>query len=305
MRGRITSLAARAPLALVWGLLALPFPGPAWAAQGSASQQAAADLPTFRSDAWYLPAQHLLGFVEIPAGPVLMGSDPARDSVAFDNERWSAQQPQGTVEVDAFYIGRYEVTVAQFRTFVESTGYGVDERSLQSAPDHPVVAVSWTDALAYARWLEATLRVSPSTPTELKQLLNEGWRISVPSEAEWERAARGADGRIYPWGDEPRADRATFAAQGTTPVGSYDCPECPFGLSDMAGNAWEWTRSPYQPYPYDEGDDRSNLEVDALWVMRGGSFGDAATLVRNASRGAGAPGVRRPFIGFRLAITRF
>ncbi len=286
-------------------MLALPFPEPIRAAQEPQAQQAAADLPTFRSDAWFLPNQRLLGFVEIPAGPVLMGSDPARDSMAFDNERWDVQHAQDTVEVEAFYIGRYEVTVAQFRVFVESTGYGVDEQALRSAPDHPVIAVSWTDALAYARWLETTLRVSPNTPSELRELLNDGWRISIPTEAEWERAARGADGRIYPWGDEPRADRATFAAQTTTPVGSYDCPECPFGVSDMAGNAWEWTRSPYQPYPYDPTDDHDNLDVDALWVMRGGSFGDDVTLIRTATRGAGAPGVRRPFIGFRLAITRF
>ena len=87
------------------------------------------------------------------------------------------------------------------------------------------------------------------------------------------------------------------------PVGSFDCPECPFGLFDMSGNVWEWTRSPYQSYPYDPTDDRENLEIDALWVMRGGSFADPARNVRAAIRGGGDPGVRRPFMGFRLVLS--
>ncbi len=70
----------------------------------------------------------------------------------------------------------------------------------------------------------------------------------------------------------------------------------------MAGNVWEWTRSPYQPYPYDESDDRAGLDADALWVMRGGAFNDPARLVRSAARGAAEPGARRAFIGFRVAI---
>ena len=87
-------------------------------------------------------------------------------------------------------------------------------------------------------------------------------------------------------------------------MGTYGCPECPFDLHDMAGNVWEWTRSPYQPYPYDEADDGEGLEADALWVMRGGSFGDPAHFVRAANRGGADPGARRPFIGFRVALTR-
>jgi formylglycine-generating enzyme required for sulfatase activity len=71
----------------------------------------------------------------------------------------------------------------------------------------------------------------------------------------------------------------------------------------MSGNVWEWTRSPYQPYPFDTGNDRDGLDADALWVMRGGSFADAERNVRAATRGGGDPGVRRPFIGFRVAIS--
>ena len=73
----------------------------------------------------------------------------------------------------------------------------------------------------------------------------------------------------------------------------------------MAGNVWEWTRSPYQPYPYDATDDREDFDAEALWVMRGGSFSDPAQLVRAANRGGADPGARRPFIGFRVVISRF
>ena len=261
-------------------------------------------LDGFRADAWFLPDDDALGFVEIPAGPFTMGSDPAVDPQAFDNERWSARQAQGTVDLPAFAIGRYEVTVAQFRAFAAASGDTFAEETLRGAADHPVGSISWPDALAYCRWLEATLREWPATPPVLRQRLNAGWRITLPSEAEWEKAARGADGRVYPWGDVPRRDRANFGgADGTTPAGSFDCPECPFGLGDMSGNVWELTRSPYQPYPYDESDDAGDLASDALFVMRGGSFMDPEGNVRATVRGGADPGVRRPFIGFRVVIT--
>ena len=263
------------------------------------------DLPGFRTDAWYLPDEELLGFVEIPAGPFLMGSDPVQDPLAFDNEWWPGTRSRATLDLPTFYVGRYEVTVAQFAAFVEEAGYGADDEAFQGPPDHPVAAVTWTDALAYARWLDRTLREWPQTPPELGQLLRDGWRISLPTEAEWEKAARGSDGRIYPWGSEPRRDRANYQGRSTAPVGAFECPECPFGLHDMSGNVWELTRSPYQAYPYDESDDREGLDADALWVMRGGAFNDTERNIRTTIRGGADPGVRRPFIGFRLAISPF
>lgn len=265
---------------------------------------APANLPGFRADAWMLPSDDLLGFVEVPAGTFIMGSDKVTDPLAFDNERWSPAETRGTVNLPAFYIGRYEVTVAQFQAFVAATERKVDTQTLAAPPTHPVTFVSWPDALAYCRWLEAAMKTSPVTPTLLKARLDAGWHVTLPSEAEWEKAARGTDGRRYPWGNDARNGRANLGSQGSVPVGSIACPECPYGLSDMSGNVWEWTRSPYQPYPYDPGDDGSTMGSDALWVTRGGAFSDGEQLGRTTTRGIAAPDVRRPFIGFRVVLTR-
>jgi formylglycine-generating enzyme required for sulfatase activity len=265
---------------------------------------AVSELPGFRSDTWFLPDEDLLGFVEIPAGVFVMGSDPAIDPRAFELEQWSSTSAQGRVALPTFYIGRYEVTVAQLSAFAQATAHTLDERALQAPPDHPASLVSWPDALAYARWLDAVLRESPATPPRLAALLSSGWRVSLPTEAEWEKAARGAGGRVFPWGNEPEPDRANYGGRSTTPVGSYECTECVFALADMAGNVWEWTRSPYQPYPYDSIDNGGGLQADALWVIRGGSFADPESFVRAANRGRADPGVRRPFIGFRVSISR-
>lgn len=274
-------------------------------AEGQQSLDAAlSELEGFRADSWYLPDEGMLGFVEIPAGTFPMGSNPLIDPMAFENERWSESRRQGIVDLPTYYISRYEVTVAQFKAFVEATGYRVDPLALQSPLDHPVGYVSWTDALAYARWLEARLRESAHTPEPLQRLLADGWRVNIPDEAQWEKAARGSEGRIYPWGNQPSREKANYSGSGTMPVGSHPCPECQYGLHDMSGNVWEWTRSPYQPLPFDPSDDRANLSEDALWVMRGGSFNDAENNARAAVRGAADPGARRPFIGFRLVITR-
>ena len=158
--------------------------------------------PRFRADAWFLPDEPLLGFVEIPAGPFLMGSDPRQDRQSSDNE-----QPQHSVTLPTYYIARFPVTVAQFGAFAESTGYTPgDMDSLRDAPTRPVRWITWHEALRYCDWLTATLRAWPGTPEPLATLLRSGdqagrpWRVTLPSEAEWEKAARGTDGRIYPWG---------------------------------------------------------------------------------------------------------
>ena len=286
-----------------WLYTERPQPVPAVSTASSSTRAEQTVGRVFRPDAWFLPDDDLLGFVEIPAGPFQMGSDPARDPMMFDNERWTPSSAMASLDLPTFYIGRYEVTVAQFRAFVEATGFPVDARALSAPADHPVAAVSWPDALAYCRWLERTLAESSATPLRLRQLVDGGWRVGLPTEAEWEKAARGTDGRIFPWGDAPRRDRANYESAGPAPVGSLGCPECPFGLFDASGNVWELTQSPYEPYPYDPVG-QPNLDEDALWVMRGGSYSDPARNVRVAIRGGADPGARRPFIGFRVALTR-
>jgi formylglycine-generating enzyme required for sulfatase activity len=204
--------------------------------------------PRFRADAWYLPDEPLLGFVKIPAGPFLMGSDDERDS-------WLLKaSPQHKVKLPAYYITRYPVTVAQFRAFVDASGYQWGRSSQQGAAHHPVVYVSWHDALAYCYWLTARLREWSGTPEPLATLLRtEDWRVILPSEAEWEKAARGADGRAYPWGNEPDPNRANYDGTGintTSTVGCFPHGASPYGVEELSGNIWEWTRSLEGDYPY-------------------------------------------------------
>lgn len=241
-------------------------------------------------------------FVEIPAGPFVMGASPAEDPDAFDNERWSSSEGQGTVDLPAFMMSRREITVEQFRAFAESGAWTMGSQARSGPPAHPVRFVSWPEAVAYTRWLQSTLERSPGSDV-IRDRLADGWRVALPTEAQWEKGARGTDGRRFPWGNEPRPDRANFQGAGTTPAGQHPCPECPYGLEDMSGNVWEWTRSPYQPYPYSETDDFANLEGDALFVIRGGHFGDGARLIRTTARGGADPGARRAFIGFRVVLT--
>lgn len=242
-------------------------------------------------------------FVEIPAGPFIMGAAAPHDDLAFDNERWSPAVGEGTVQLPTFYLSRHEVTVGQFATFARASGWKANPATLQGDPAHPVTFVSWPDAVAYCRWLENILKEDAAAPVGLRDRVRSGWRVSLPTEAQWEKAARGGDRRRYPWGATARTDRANYAGHGTTPVGRFPCPECPYGLADMSGNVWEWTRSPFQPYPYDTADDRTNLDADALWVIRGGGFADPERLVRTTARGGADPGARRAFIGFRVAIS--
>ena len=228
------------------------------------------DDPRFRADTWYLPAEPLLGFRRIPAGPFLMGSDPGRDADAYD-----AEQPQHTVDLPyEYYVARYPVTVAQFEAFVQASGYKPrDEDCLRGLPNHPVVWVSWHDALAYCEWLTVRLREWSETPEPLAHgLRTAGWCVTLPSEAEWEKAARGIDGRLYPWGDDPNPNCANYRETGigkTSAVGCFPGGVSPYGVEEMSGNVWEWTRSLWGPewdkltfpYPYKPEDGREQLQA--------------------------------------------
>ena len=207
-------------------------------------------------------------FIEVPGGPFAMGADRARDPEAFDNERWSSAVSEGSVDVPTFLIARREVTVSQFAAFVRDRRWTVDPRALALPPSDPVAFVSWPDALAYCRWLQAALGTSSDTPAQVASRLGAGWRVTLPTEAEWEKAVRVLDRGQLSW-----------------------------------GRVAEWTRSPYQPYPYDPSDDWSNLEADALWVIRGGISDDSARKPRATARTGADPGARRAFIGFRVAIS--
>ena len=127
-----------------------------------------------------------------------MGSKQG-DQLASDDE-----MPQHKLSLPRYYIARYPVTVAQFRAFVDASGYTPeDEDSLHGLLNHPVVNITWYEALKYCQWLTERLREWEGTPEPLASLLRqEGWQVTLPSEAEWEKAARGTDGRLYPWGDD-------------------------------------------------------------------------------------------------------
>jgi formylglycine-generating enzyme required for sulfatase activity len=217
---------------------------------------------------------------EIPAGPFVMGSDAGAPD----------EGPKREVDVSAFSIDRFEVTNKDFAAFVEATGYVTDGEESgakriwrdeygDGEENHPVVRVNWNDAVAYCEWL--------------------GKRL--PSEAEWEKSARGPDNTKYPWGDEYDAAQANgkdSGLRGTASVGSY--PANGYGLHDMAGNVWEWTADWYQPYP-------GNIIEDEFYgerfrVVRGGGwFEEAATLATYNRNAADPVKTANDDLGFRCA----
>ncbi|HQF63389.1 MAG TPA: SUMF1/EgtB/PvdO family nonheme iron enzyme [Anaerolineaceae bacterium] len=260
--------------------------------------------PRFRSDAFYLPDEPLLGFVHIPAGRFIMGSDKKKDSQADDDET-----PQHEVELGEFYLARYPVTVAQFKAFVEASSYEPDDPdSLNGFPNHPVVNVTWYDAIAYCDWLTTQLLYLHDLPSELSW----GWRVALPSEAEWERAARGTHGRIYPWGDKfdhNRANTGETRIGGTSAVGCFPSGPSPEGLLDVSGNIFEWTRSLSAKYPYPApGPRRTDRELvtsenKEMVVVRGGSWDYVSRYARCAYRYGGSPDLRDVDFGFRVSLS--
>jgi hypothetical protein len=186
----------------------------------------------------------------VPAGVFIMGSDKSRDEQADEDET-----PQYPVEVGGFAIGQHAVTVAEYACAVRAKAVSeppesdsVDWQKQQTHPDRPVVCISWDNALAYCTWLAKTT----------------GQRWRLPTEAEWEKAARGSDGRIYPWGDifdDARYNTIEGNARITTPVGSHPTGESPYHVQDMSGNVWEWTSSLHWPYPYRKDDGRESTRA--------------------------------------------
>jgi formylglycine-generating enzyme required for sulfatase activity len=266
--------------------------------------------PRFRADAWYLPDEPFFGFVKIEAGEFCMGSDARKDTLARDEEF-----PQHRLHLPGYYIARYPVTVAQFQAFVSDSDYGpVDADCLEGLPNHPVVNITWYEALKYCQWLTERLKGWKGTAQPLVGLMREqGWQVTLPSEAEWEKAARGGDGRLYPWGDEFENDRCNSGETGvgrTTAVGCFPSGACPCGCLDMAGNVWEWTRSLWgkdpeerfrYPYKRDKREELRAPDCDPRG-LRGGSFLGDRLYVRCAFRLWYSPDFRYRNLGFRVVV---
>jgi formylglycine-generating enzyme required for sulfatase activity len=279
--------------------------------------------PRFNADAWFLPHDDRLGFVDIPAGPFTMGSGKRTDKDAYGDE-----SPQHEVTLAAYSIGRWPVTVAQFKAFVEDPDNGgfvpQDPDCARGVANHPVVTVSWREALAYCEWLTKKLRASDKTPEPLRGRLNgasgTACQVTLPSEAEWEKAARGTDARIYPWGNEPDPNRANYddtKIGGTSAVGCFP-GGAREGVEDLSGNVWEWTRSlwgkdwrkpefgyPYKPDYCGRGREELGAPDDVPRVVRGGAFFYESRGVRAAFRFGYFPYVRNDFIGFRVVVSPF
>jgi formylglycine-generating enzyme required for sulfatase activity len=215
--------------------------------------------------------------VAVSAGPFWMGSDDGEDN----------EKPRRRVTLDGFSIDKFEVTNALYQKFVKATGRAAPGHwtaSELNGPQQPVVGVSWDDAVAYCAWA--------------------GKRL--PTEAEWEKAARGTDGSKYPWGDKWDASRANSSESrlgATAKVGSYPSGASPYRAHDMAGNAWEWVADWYDEEYYKKGPDRNPKGPDTGFtrVLRGGSWDLSPVNLRAAYRYDNPPDYRFNRIGFRCA----
>ena len=210
--------------------------------------------------------------VLVPEGEFTMGSDA-----------YSDEQPIHDVYLDTYYIDKYEVTNALYKACVDA---GVCDQPIITTDynnsqyaQHPVVYVTWNMAKEYCEWRGARL----------------------PTEAEWEKAARGTDGRTYPWGEEIDSSFANYGGNvgDTTSVGSYESGVSPYGAYDMAGNVWEWVADWYDAYP---GNTVSNDNYGTTYrVLRGGSWYYDDSGVRSANRVRVNPASSSGYVGFRCS----
>ncbi|MDE3040112.1 MAG: formylglycine-generating enzyme family protein [Nitrospirota bacterium] len=224
--------------------------------------------------------------VSIPAGPFIRGTDHG----GFD------EQPQRTLVLDTFAIDRYEVTNFQYQQFVEATGhrksgppsrYAKNMRKMRGI-NQPVVYVSWEDAEAYCRW--------------------KGKRL--PTEAEWEKAMRGTDGRLWPWGNVEQPNGANWARvrdghDVTASVGSVLTDKSPYGVMDGAGNVMEWVADWYAESYFKEAPEQNpqSPEYGTFRVLRGGGYATTGGDIRITSRSKMVPDFRDETIGFRCAVS--
>jgi len=256
-------------------------------------------------------------FMRVPAGKFIMGS---KDDNEFNQED---ERPQRTVELNYdYWMGKFILTNQMFAEFIKSTnhvttaekegGYypkeskfvkGVDWKhpidpkdKWEDKAEHPVVQVSWDDSMAYCKWFNENFK------TELGDLL-----LRLPSEAEWEKAARGAYANEWPWGNEfdlKKCNSAEGRKGGTTPVGAYSSfgGDSPYSCADMVGNVWEWTHTLFNKYPYNVKDRREDEANRDSRVLRGGSFGSGRRGARCACRLNSDPDGRFNYVGFRVGV---
>jgi formylglycine-generating enzyme required for sulfatase activity len=235
------------------------------------------------------------GMVFIPSGKFIMGSDledKEKKAVEFGSIKpwYLDEHPRQKIPVDAFYIDKYEVTNAQYLQFVQTSGYippGEWDKGLPPTgrDRYPVAGVTWHDANHYCQWL--------------------GKRL--PAEKEWEKAARGTDGREFPWGntfDKTKANTGYSELKDVLPVGSLEAGKSPYGVYDMSGNVWEWTQDWYQPYPKSTYTDVRFGEK--FKVLRGGGWGGIGHYAlemyyRNPYRFFANPAAGFNDVGFRCA----
>lgn len=250
--------------------------------------------------------------IRIPAGRFTMGHSSEAGQVNIP----SLQTGAYVMDVAEFSIGRFPVTNAQFSQFVEANGYSASAEHLWteagwawreanniSSPaywtdahwtigNHPVVGVSWYEAVAFCNWLSMVL----------------GRMIALPTEAEWEKAARGTDGRLWPWGNTVLPDAANTIETdigSTTCVGLFGFQRSPYGLDDCAGNVWEWCSSQFRDYGmYRSDDGREHLGGAIPRVLRGGSWLNERDYARSANRDHYFPGDRHFDLGFRIKEQR-
>jgi formylglycine-generating enzyme required for sulfatase activity len=221
---------------------------------------------------------HLPDMIRIPAGAFQMGTSPEEiqkllagypiwTRAMFDNES------RREVDLKEFSISKFEVTNEQYKDFLEDNPGDGDPKSL-GPPNHPVVNVSWGDADAYCRWLYRVTRNN----------------YRLPTENEWEKAARGSDGRLFPWGDDrPSNMSAVWADTRIESVGSKQMDSSSYGIMDMAGNVAEWCSD-------------NGYAGDQTKAVRGGSWRDPAFYLRCAARRAYRQVERRPDLGFRVVL---
>ncbi|MCX6582825.1 MAG: formylglycine-generating enzyme family protein, partial [Candidatus Aminicenantes bacterium] len=218
--------------------------------------------------------------IHIPPGKFMMGADDG-----FDNEK-----PLHEVDLDGYWIGKYEVTFAQYDLYCEVTGKEKPGDEGWGREKRPVIHVSWADAAAYCRW------ISQET----------GLTFQLPTEAQWEKAARGSRGIRYPWGnefDKNKCNSGESDLQKTMPVGSYPLGKSPYGCMDMAGNVWEWCSDWYDENYYKEspGKNPQGPAGGSRRVLRGGRWVVVAPGCRAACRFDFFPAVRDSGAGFRLS----